>query len=133
MAQTKQLRILMVEDDGGIAQVIKIAMRDLDFPYLLDHAYTAEEALELWQQTGYDLVLTDYNLRGTNGLDLISRLKEQGARVPIVLVTAYDTPALRRQAEQAGIAKFVAKPFFVDQFIDLVRDLLPIQSSQIGM
>ncbi len=133
MIQPKQFRILLVEDDGGIAQVIKIAMHEVDLPHVLDHAYTAEEAIELWQQGSYDLVLSDYNLRGKNGLDLIAHIKQLGANVPTVLVTAYDTPGLRRQADQVGVSRFVAKPFFVDQFIELVRGMLPAQASQMGM
>lgn len=133
MTQPKQLRILLVEDDGGIAQVIKIAMHEVDLPHVLDHAYTAEEAIELWHQGSYDLVLSDYNLRGKNGLDLIAQIKQLGTNVPTVLVTAYDTPKLRRQADLVGVSRFVAKPFFVDQFIELVRGMLPAQASQMGM
>jgi CheY-like chemotaxis protein len=132
MTEPATLRILLVEDDGGIAQVIKIGLQDLGMPYHLDHALTAEEGFDLWQRQSYDLVLTDYNLRGKNGLDLITQIKADNAVVPTVLVTAYDTPKLRREARLIGIAEFVAKPFFVDQFTQLVRTLLPARMSEMG-
>ena len=69
--ETQPLRILLVEDDGSIARVIAIAMQGLGQPYQLDQAYTAEEGLELWDQGSYDLVLSDYNLRGMNGIAMI--------------------------------------------------------------
>lgn len=133
MTQSTQLRILLVEDDGGIAHVIKIGLTTLGFPYTLDHAVTAEEAYERWSQASYDLVLSDYNLRGRNGLDLIEQIKQSGSNVPTVLVTAYDTATIRRAATNVGVTHFVTKPFFVDEFITLVRSLLPHQASEFGM
>lgn len=133
MNQTKPLRILLVEDDGGIAHVIRIGLRDLGFPYELDHALTAEEGFDLWEEHEYDLILSDYNLRGRNGLDMIEQIKQRDSIVSTVLVTAYDTPALRREAHRIRVDRFVAKPFFVDEFIDLVRNLLPTKVSHIGM
>lgn len=133
MTQHKPLRILLVEDDGGIAHVIRIGLRDLGFPYELDHAFTAEEGFDLWQQREYDLILSDYNLRGKNGLDMIEQIKQSDLTVSTVLVTAYDTPAIRRQASKVGVDRFVAKPFFVDEFTELVRSLLPTKASQVGL
>ena len=133
MTTATTLRLLLVEDDGSIAQLITLAMHDLGVPYHLDQVFSAEEGLELWQQQPYDLLLTDYNLRGMNGLTLITSLKEQGATIPMILFTAYDTPQLRKAARKAGVTEFIAKPFFFDQFIELTRSLLPVRSSELGL
>ena len=132
MTIAKTFRILLVEDDSGIAQLIAMAMHDLGVPFQLDQVLSAEEAMELWAQQPYDLLLTDYNLRGMNGLTLITTLKGQQQPAPMVLFTAYDTPQLRRAARSAGVAEFIAKPFFFDQFIDLTRNLLPTKTSALG-
>lgn len=132
MTIVKTFRLLLVEDDSGIAQLIAMAMQDLNLPFQLDQVLSAEEALELWAQRPYDLLLTDYNLRGMNGLRLITTLKDQHEIAPMVLFTAYDTPQLRRAARTAGVAEFIAKPFFFDQFIDLTRNLLPIKTTALG-
>ncbi|NOK58042.1 MAG: DNA-binding response regulator, OmpR family, contains REC and winged-helix (wHTH) domain [Chloroflexi bacterium AL-W] len=121
---TAEPRILLVEDDDSIARIITIGLNDLQTPFQLDHAISAEEALTLADQQSYDLLLTDYNLRGKTGLDLIHQLKDGGSLMPMVLFTAYDTPKLRRDARDAGVTKFVTKPFFVDQFVALARKLL---------
>lgn len=117
-------RILLVEDDDSIARIITIGLGELQTPFHLDHAISAEEALSLANQQPYDLLLTDYNLRGRTGLELIHQLKEDGSQMPMVLFTAYDTPKLRRDAHDAGVTKFITKPFFVDQFVALARRLL---------
>ena len=130
--ETPIYRILMVEDDGSIANLLSIAMQTLDLPYHLDQAFSAEEGLDLWRKQPYDLLLTDYNLRGMNGISLIENLKQQGVDVPMVLFTAYDTPRIRKEAQQAGIAAFISKPFFLDDFVSTTRKLLPARSSEMG-
>jgi CheY-like chemotaxis protein len=119
------MRILMVEDDGTIAHLIAIAMQTLDVPHHLDQAFSAEEGLGLWHKQPYDLLLTDYNLRGMNGLALIEALKQEGVVAPMVLFTAYDTPRIRREAQRLEVSAFIAKPFFLDEFVNTARTFLP--------
>jgi two-component system, OmpR family, response regulator len=123
----------MVEDDGTIAHLIKIAMQTLDMPHQLDQAFSAEEGLDLWHKQPYDLLLTDYNLRGMNGLALIETLKQEGSSTPTALFTAYDAPRIRKEAQRLGVSAFIAKPFFLDEFVEIVRRLLPIKASQFGV
>lgn len=132
MTTEQRPRILLVEDDGSISQIIKIAINALYKSFDLDIAISAEEGLQLWHREPYDLLLTDYNLRGRNGLELITTLKADGATAPMVLFTAYDTPQLRNAARAANVTAFVAKPFFIDEFAELAHSLLPIEASQVG-
>src|SRR5215475_3901567 len=125
MMTNKPLRILLVEDDGSIARIIALAMPDIGVPYHLDQAYSAEEGLELWHQQPYDLVLSDYNLRGMNGIALIALLKAEVADLPTILFTAYDDAPVRREAKRIGVTQFIAKPFVIDEFIHMARGLLP--------
>ncbi len=117
------LRILTVEDDSHIGRIIQLAMPELGVPYEFAAVLTAEEGLELWQQQPFDLLLTDYNLRGMNGLKLITILKDQGFNVPMVLITAYDNPQLAREAREVGVSAYIPKPFFIDELVNVVRRL----------
>lgn len=127
------LRILLVEDDGSIARIIMIAMRDLGVPYTIDQAFSAEEGLDLWDVQPYDLLLTDYNLRGMNGIAMIAALKTRGAPdLPTVLFTAYDDARIQKDARTVGVTRFVTKPFVIEEFVKLTRELLPINVSEIG-
>ena len=125
-------RILMVEDDGTIAHLISIAMQTLDVPYELDQAFSAEEGLDMWHKQPYDLLLSDYNLRGMTGIALMETLRREGVLVPMVLFTAYDTPRIRKEAQQVGVAAFIPKPFFLDEFVNTARGFLPIKTSEMG-
>jgi CheY-like chemotaxis protein len=129
---SKTLRILLVEDDGSIARIIAIAMRGLGVPYQLDQAFSAEEGLELWGQQHYDLVLADYNLRGMSGTAMIAAMKEQVADLPTILFTAHDDARVRKEARGVGVTHFVAKPFLIEDFVNIARGLLPINASEMG-
>ena len=127
------LRILLVEDDGSIARIIVVAMRDIGVPYLLDQAFSAEEGLELWDVQPYDVVLTDYNLRGMNGIAMLAALKERGAvDLPTVLLTAYDDARIQKEARVVGVTRFISKPFVIEELVRLTRELLPVNVSEIG-
>jgi len=129
---TDQLRILLVEDDGSIARVLAIALRDLGLPYHLDQAFSAEEGLELWEQQPYDLVLSDYNLRGMTGIHMIKAMKASGHDVPTILFTAYDEARVRREAREAGVSRFITKPFIVEEMVAIARSLLPAKATERG-
>jgi CheY-like chemotaxis protein len=124
-AQQKRLRILLVEDDNHIGRIIELALPELGIPYEFVTVLSAEEGLELWEQQPFDLLLTDYNLRGMTGLKLVEILRERGVTTPIVLVTAYDSAELRKEARALTIDTYLTKPFFMDELVDIVRRLLP--------
>ena len=123
-------RILLVEDDHYIAKIIGLGMQTLGMPYHLDQAISAEEGLDLWDEQPYDIVLTDYNLRGKNGVKMIEELKRRGAIAPMVLFTAYDSAATRREAAAVGVNAFLSKPFLIDEFVGTTRKLLAAREKE---
>lgn len=125
MAEQSIFRILLVEDDHYIAKVIALGMESLGVPFHIEHAFSAEEGFDLWKEQPYNILLTDYNLRGTNGISLIEQVKQLSGSVPTVLFTAYDTQQTRREAKQAGVSAYIAKPFMIDEFVNLIRTLIP--------
>jgi two-component system, OmpR family, response regulator len=129
-ACTQRLRILLVEDDNHIGRIIELALPELGIPYEFVAALSAEEGLELWEESPFDLLLTDFNLRGMTGLKLVEILKQRGETTPTVLVTAYDSTEVRKEARSIGVDAYVTKPFFMDELVDTVRRLLPINTSR---
>ena len=125
MAEPTVARILIVEDDSHISRIMQLAMPELDLPHSVDTALSAEEGLELWHAQPYDLLLTDYNLRGMNGLKLIATLRAEHTTSPMILFTAYDTPQILREARALGVAAYLPKPFFMDDMLATVRAHLP--------
>ncbi|NWF79634.1 MAG: response regulator [Chloroflexi bacterium] len=123
-AFSQRLRILLVEDDNHIGRIVELALPELGIPYEFVTVLSAEEGLELWNQQPFDLLVADYNLRGMSGLKLIELLKERGVTAPMVMVTAYDTDHLRREARALGVSAYLSKPFFMDELVETVRGLV---------
>jgi two-component system OmpR family response regulator len=124
-ARDQRLRILLVEDDNHIGRIIELALPELGLPYEFVTVLSAEEGLELWERQPFDLLLSDYNLRGMTGLQLIETLKDRGVSAPMILVTAYDSADLRRDARTLRVDAYLTKPFFMDELVGTVRRLLP--------
>lgn len=125
-ADNRRIKILLVEDDSHIGRIIELALLELGIPYECVTVLSAEEGLELWDHQSFDLVITDYNLRGMTGLKLIETLKGRGVTVPVVMVTAYDSDSLRRQARALGVSAYIPKPFFMDELVETVRGLVAL-------
>jgi two-component system OmpR family response regulator len=126
------LRILLVEDDNHIGRIIEMALPELGVPFEFTSVLSAEEGLELWEQRPFDLLLSDYNLRGMNGLAMIDHLKRRGSQAPTILVTAYDSADVRREARDLHVDAYITKPFFMDDLVEAVRRLLPTAAREVN-
>jgi FixJ family two-component response regulator len=107
MAQNK-INVAVVDDDEGFASAIERRFRLMGFEastYSSAELFLASTALPR-----PDCLVLDVQLGGMSGLDLQRRLGEAGARTPIIFVTAYDLPAIRKEAEQGGCSAFFLKP-----------------------
>ena len=116
-------RVFIVEDDSSIAQTLILAMRYIPNVEAV-RAYNGEEALRLWIAQPADILLTDFHMREMNGLELVRQLRSRNFTQPMLMLTAYDTIDLQREAREAGVTQLIPKPFFIDQLIDRVSELL---------
>lgn len=103
-------RILVVDDDRLFHRLADAAVRDQGFVLL--HAMSGAEALELLREQRPDIVLTDYLMPGMDGLELCRSIRALDPEhlVPVVLMTGEGDSALKRTSLEAGIADFVTKP-----------------------
>ncbi|NJK79579.1 MAG: response regulator [Chloroflexaceae bacterium] len=122
------VRFLVVEDDMSIVRLIRSSVALLRVPYIFAYAHSAEEGLELWNKEPYDILLTDYNLPGMAGTDLVKTLRARGETAPVIMFTAYDSPELRREVRRIGIDRYIAKPFLIDDMLESIRMLLKLES-----
>jgi len=104
----RKTKVAVVDDDGGFASALERRFRLFGFEastYLSAEAFLASTAVP-----GPDCLVLDVQLGTMSGLDLQRRLCDLGAKVPIIFVTAYDSPAIRKEAEQGGCSAFFLKP-----------------------
>lgn len=114
-------RILVVEDDSRIRAELLDALRhagfDASVAVTLGMARTAAERR-------HDLILLDLGLPDGDGLELVRELRGAGRAVPILILTARDTPEQRVAGLEAGADDYVVKPFHLPELVARVRGLL---------
>lgn len=108
----KDIRILVVDDFSTMRRIIKNLLRDLGFSNVLE-ADDGKTALPILKQGGVDFLVTDWNMPGMTGIDLLREVRNDPklAAIPVLMVTA---EAKREQiiaAAQAGVNGYVVKPF----------------------
>jgi DNA-binding response OmpR family regulator len=115
-------RILLVEDDRPIAQVIR---RGLEADgHAVDFADEGNRGLELARKEGYDLIILDLMLPGLDGLSLCKALRAEGCRSEILMLTARDSTEDRVRGLETGADDYLPKPFHFAELRARVNALL---------
>jgi len=102
--------VLLIDDERAVLAALRLAFEDMD-RFLVLTAASAEEALSLDTLREVDLVITDKNLPGMSGLDLIRRLRGRGLDMPTVLITGYANRESRAMSMSLGVVAYLEKPF----------------------
>ena len=118
------VRILIVDDERALVSLLEQILM-LDYPdALVDGVFSGEEALSHLAGSSYDLIIADLRMPGFDGLDLVKGVRYLDSTVPIVLMTAYGSNAVREQALALGVNCYLDKPFDVDEILTAVRTCL---------
>ncbi|MBD2022129.1 response regulator transcription factor, partial [Leptolyngbya sp. FACHB-36] len=116
------MKILLIEDDGLIAEPLAKAL--IDQHYVVDVVADGEAGWELLESFTYDLILLDVILPKLDGISLCRKLRSQGNRTPILLLTAQQASTNKVMGLDAGADDYVAKPFNLQELLARIRALL---------
>lgn len=118
--------ILFAEDDADIRILFCLAMRDAGFA--VKEASDGLEAIAALQVEEFDAIVLDLSMPRIDGVAALDtfRVMRNGQRVPVIVVTALDDPAVEKRAMDGGAAAFLRKPVTPQQVVETVRQhLLP--------
>jgi len=117
-------RILIVEDEASIRDMVAFALRRADMEPL--HATDARAAQHAIAESIPDLILLDWMLPGTSGLELARRLRreESTREIPIIMLTARGEEIDRVNGLEAGVDDYVVKPFSTRELLARIRAVL---------
>jgi DNA-binding NtrC family response regulator len=104
--------VLVVDDQAGVVEWIVEELQQEG--YAAEGVTSATEALARVHAHAFDLVVSDVEMPGMRGLDLLEQLRRARPTLPVVLITAFGTVDLAVQAMRAGAADFVTKPFAIE-------------------
>jgi two-component system, chemotaxis family, chemotaxis protein CheY len=103
-------RVLMADDSATMRKIILRHLQAIGVNSVAE-ASDGIEAVALFKPGQFDLVLTDWNMPGKTGLELIQEIRVQDATVPIVMITTEGEKSRVIQAIQAGVTDYMVKPF----------------------
>lgn len=108
----KNMKILVVDDFSTMRRIIKNLLRDLGFSNT-DEADDGNTALPKLQSGNFDFLVTDWNMPGMQGIDLLKAVRADPklASLPVLMVTAEAKKEQIVEAAQAGVNGYVVKPF----------------------
>jgi two-component system alkaline phosphatase synthesis response regulator PhoP len=124
-------RILIVEDEPAVARGLEYALKKEGYEVLW--ADTGEQALTLARQRDPHLIILDIRLPDLNGFEVCRRMRGEGLRQPIVMLTALDEEVDRVVGLEVGADDYVVKPYRLRELIARVRALLRRAYGELAM
>jgi len=117
-------RLLIADDEEGIRESLTLILGD---NYELDFAMDGEEALVKAGSGNYGLVLLDIKMPKMDGLEVLKKLRQVNPAIPVIILTAYQSVELVREAAKLGAANYLPKPFERTQVLSAVQEGLKKQ------
>jgi len=126
-SEQKKLRILSVEDDTIIGEMLIIMLEGIGYEAVT--AENGDEALDMYKEAlesghPFDIVITDLGLEGINGIALAKEVKTLTPNIPIILLTGFS--ALVKQGDSGVVDCMLRKPVVIDELNEAIERLLGI-------
>ena len=115
-------RVLIVEDDADIANVLALHLRDEHYEVV--HSADGSEGLRLLEQGNWDALILDLMLPGVDGLEICRRARAMTRYTPIIITSARSSEVHRILGLELGADDYLAKPFSVLELVARVKALL---------
>jgi two-component system chemotaxis response regulator CheY len=119
------MKILIADDSRVMRQIVTRTLRQAGFgDHDLVEAADGQQAFDMTNQEHPDLVISDWNMPEMTGLEALVKLRAAGNDVKFGFVTSECTPEMQAQAEAAGSAFFIVKPFTAERFDEVFSPIL---------
>jgi len=113
------MKILLVEDDKGIARFVKKGLHENSFS--VDVAFDGEDGLFLAIHRSYDLIVLDILLPKVDGVEILKRIRKMEIQTPIIFLTAKDSEKDVVQGLDLGADDYITKPFSFNEVLARIR------------
>jgi len=121
-------RILVVEDDVSFANMLQGFLNKKK--YNVEVSYSIKRAHELWTNFEFDMVISDYRLPDGTGLEFMQSIRDKGARVPFIIMTAFHDIRTAVRSMKSGAYDYITKPVNPDELLMLIESGFKLQEQQ---
>ena len=117
-----RVHILVIDDEKGLCRMLETILGDLG--YQVTVFTDPVEAVKRYEPQKYSMVITDIKMPGMNGIEVLQKIKQRDAGVPVLVITGYATVDLSIQAIRNGAFDILTKPFEPEEMVNRVRNVL---------
>ncbi len=131
MTKQSVYRILCVDDEPVLSEVLDLVVTELDFPFELVVAGSADEVRRVLKDGEVSMAMLDVNMPELDGIELTREIVAAHPRVPILVYSA-DGERHREAAMAAGARAYLPKPFDLDELLAILREWLPGEAAEVA-
>lgn len=112
MSSAKNLQILIVDDQQSMRELTKHCLNQIGISQVTA-AKSGEEALDKLSKAKFDLIISDWNMDGISGLELLTTIRSNPVikKLPFIMATGQKDKAQVMVAKEAGVNNYIVKPF----------------------
>lgn len=118
------VKILIIDDHEIFRQGLKKIINENYKNFLFVEASNAEEASKLYNKENWDIVITDINLPGRSGIDIIKELNQYDPKIPILVLSMYSEDQFAVRVIKAGASGYLSKNSALTELISAMQNLL---------
>lgn len=119
-----QKRVLIVDDEEDLTWTLSKKLSKDSDKFQLVCVNSGKEAIEVMNQVPVDLVITDVRMPEVSGLELLVQIKDRYPQTKVIIMTAYGSDDVKREANQRGCFRYVEKPFEINELRTIILDAL---------
>ncbi len=119
--------VMIVEDDPSTRRLYRFLL--VNSGYMVIEAEDGRVALEYFSRQPCDIIITDLNMPHMDGLDLVRAIRDQSRDTYIIMVTAFGTLDVEKEAFKVGVNEYFTKPFDFDEIVQSIKLFFERRSS----
>ncbi|MDR3218916.1 MAG: response regulator transcription factor [Dysgonamonadaceae bacterium] len=122
------IKLLLIEDDTNLSYIIKSSLEEIIGDYEVNIAANGVEGLSLLETICPDIIVSDIEMPGMNGVDMVKKIRQTDAEVPIIFATGKVSPKDVITGYGAGANYYVKKPFLPEELDAHIKSLINLRT-----
>ena len=122
--EAKRPLILICDDEEGIRESFKLILEDF---YELKFAHNGLEGIEMAKSAAPNLMFLDIKMPKLHGMETLKKIKKANPKLPVVIVTGYQSVEIAQEALKNGASDYIPKPFESKHVLEVAAELLRFQ------
>ncbi|QEC66001.1 response regulator [Panacibacter ginsenosidivorans] len=121
-------QVLIIDDDTDTCKLLTRVLLKIGF--CADAAYTAKEGIQLFTRKHFDIVLCDYNLGDSNGLDILIKVKEISPDTIVIIMTGYLNSNIEMELKEHGAFDYITKPIYPEVILKIFKNAMAFANNK---